>query len=357
MKDIGSIFPVYKETFKHVSEEKNDFLDDRILFSLCREALFVIAAHHKDLNKKVLIPAYTCQTVITPFVENGWTCEYYNIHKNLSIDTDDLEKHCLSFNPSIIVVHPYYGMDLTDSEIHTLRKLHDVGVLIVLDKTQNIFSTQVIDFIDYTVGSYRKWFPIPDGAYLETHTKLNCELFKGYEENESFCMYQTDAMYLRGCYFNTGDERLKAISIRLNKKATADVGYKLVPHKMADISLSIIREENFSQNKSKRLSNFEYLFKNIDESNNIEFVIKNISLICSAPLYFPLYVRNRDLLQRELAYNHIYAPILWPIAMESVLINDRIEEIYNHILVIPIDQRYDLEDMDRVVNVINRWNI
>ena len=89
--DIGSIFPLYKEDMM-IPTMYNDINvgKSRIVFSLCREAMFAIALKYKESKKSVLIPAYTCQTVIDPFIELGWTVHFYNIEKTLRIDLEDL---------------------------------------------------------------------------------------------------------------------------------------------------------------------------------------------------------------------------------------------------------------------------
>ena len=76
MKDIGSIFPLYNEDIALVNrtERNNAVQGSRINFSLCREAMFAVASKYESSSKVVLIPAYTCQTVIDPFIQLGWTC-------------------------------------------------------------------------------------------------------------------------------------------------------------------------------------------------------------------------------------------------------------------------------------------
>ena len=159
MKDVGSIFPLEDTYSPSIEAPMGTF--GVVQYSLCREALYDIAIHHRDVNNTVLIPAYTCQSVITPFEEAGWTCRYYNIKRNLRIDVEYLK--CLSekVKPTLVVVHPLYGMSLNEEESDALRKISGMGASIVMDLTHCIFAEPKFDFVDYFVGSYRKWFPIP----------------------------------------------------------------------------------------------------------------------------------------------------------------------------------------------------
>ena len=112
--------------------------DGLFLYSLCREALYDIAVGFHTSNKTVLLPAYTCQTVISPFIEAGWTCHFYSIKKNLRIDNDSLIASVETLNPSLLLVHPFFGMDLCENEIKALETACRFGVKIIQD-VNNMF--------------------------------------------------------------------------------------------------------------------------------------------------------------------------------------------------------------------------
>jgi dTDP-4-amino-4,6-dideoxygalactose transaminase len=163
---------------------------------------------------------------------------------------------------------------------------------------------------------------------------------------------QTDAMYLRGEYFRTSNENLKRISIRLNKLAVESVDFNVTPHKMADISRELLCKIDVSHFIEQRIANYRYLQENI-KNTKIELLCEDLSRLTTAPLYFIIYTTIREELQSQLCSHHIYAPIIWPVYYRDVLINKTTEEIYNETLAIPIDQRYDKSDMEKIVNVLN----
>ena len=68
-----------------------------------------------------------------------------------------------------------------------------------------------------------------------------------------------------------------------------------------------------------------------------------------------IYVQDRKALQSELIKDAIYAPIIWPVEDEAVLINDEVKYMYEHLLAIPCDQRYDVVDMQRIIEIIRRY--
>ena len=152
MKDIGSIFPLYDSDLQTKSVDTGLAADnDRIYYSLCREALYAIAEILSGTNKKVLLPAYTCDTVITPFKELGWECCYFSLGKNLRINSESVREQYKQHQVSLMVVHPYYGMDLNQEEQALLKELHDQGCKIVVDVTQGIYTTQELEYVDYYV--------------------------------------------------------------------------------------------------------------------------------------------------------------------------------------------------------------
>lgn len=353
-KEIGSIFPLSDVIIKQAETERLKYTSDRIYYSLCREALCDIARALEKAEKIVLIPAYTCQTVITPFEEAGWQCEYYSIKNNLRIDLNSLRDVIIKNNPSLLVVHPYFGMDLNDEEISVLNEIKENGIEIVLDLTQCIFSTKKYQFASFIVASYRKWMPIPDGGYLLNNIG-SVQIRIPEIENEDFTKREIAAMYLRGQYFDNNEQRTKDISIQLSKSADNIADSNIKPHKMSQIAYNLLAKEDVETIQKNRMYNYTYLFTNIKENEKIIKVCQNMTNVTTAPLYFTIFAKNRLALQRLLAQEAIYAPVIWPVEDERVLINDDVKYIYEHILAIPCDQRYDENDMSRVVEIINNY--
>ena len=353
-KEIGSIFLLDSKTISQAGSLIAEYSNERFYYSLCREALFDIAISIQKSNKTVLIPAYTCQTVITPFEEAGWNCIYYSIKKNLRIDIQSLTTLIENFSPTVLVVHPYFGMELNSQEETALQQISEKGIKIVLDLTQCIFSKRRYPFITYTIGSYRKWFPIPDGGFMERNTNT-ASISQPEKEHNDFTEREIAAMYLRGQYFGNGEQRTKDISIKLSKAADHIAEENIKPHRMSQVSYNLLQKEDKDHNQKCRFDNYSFLFYNICESSKIRKVCLDFNEVTTAPLYFTLFVENRSILQRLLAQDAIYAPVIWPVEDERVLINEEVKYIYDHILAIPIDQRYNESDMQRVTEIINRY--
>lgn len=351
MKDIGSIFALTDKDIQTEVEEYPFYDGNLYRFSLCREALLVIAQKEKAEGCKVLIPSYTCDTVITPFLESQWDCTYYPIKKDLSINFEKTKKIIDSGKYNLFIVHPYFGMDLSEQELDLVSYAKNKGCKIVVDLTQCMFSNQRIVDADYYVGSFRKWYQVPDGGFLWAKDVIEIET---PPSNDYFVSMQIDSMYLRGEYFKNRDEYIKQISIRLNKLAVESVDFNIEPHKMADISFRLMEEINMDNVQSQRFLNYKYLLENI-KTPNIELLCNDINRVTTAPLYFIIYTKNRKEIQSKLCGEHIYAPIIWPVYYKDVLIDDITKSIYDETLAIPMDQRYNERDMDRIVNILNQF--
>lgn len=351
MKEIGSIFPIYNVNPPKTTSSAYD--KNEIRFSLCREALMYIARSVEVERKVALLPAYTCQTVIDPFEQAGWECHFYGIKKDLRIDSESFVETYSSNKPIVVVFHPYYGRDLDASEKALLEFSKKQGSITVVDITQSIYLSKKNDSVDYYVGSYRKWIPIPDGGFIYSCNREIKPFPEMLGENEEFCTLQKDAMYLRGLYFRNNADTTKQISIRLNKKAEGYASNTSIKyHKMSKYSQTVLDNELYSEAQKQRKDNFAALLCGLENAKSVKCIIQSLDELESAPLYFPIYTEDRTRYQTALAANKIYAPILWPVEDERVYIIDTVRYIYDHILLLPIDQRYDRVDMQRISNTI-----
>ena len=331
MKEIGSIFPLYDKCQE--SGTHNNVLSGRKLFSFCREAIYLVAKKEMSNGKKAMLPKYTCDTVIAPFQELGYDYQFYPVCNDLTIDIPKAKEIFSAHHPNLIVVHPYFGMDLTKQEQDMLEEMHEDGCEIILDLTQCLFSTMRLPFIKYYVGSIRKWFAIPDGAFLETADEMD---ISGVG-NDEIVSLQTKAMKLRGEYFQTGDTNVKDESIRLSHEVERLMTRPITPHTMASVSKDLLAFEDADAQQKIRIENYKRLYEGLKDVKDIE-LIADISRLTTAPLFFPFRVDDISAMQKKLAKKAIYARLIW--------------EKDDRILTITVDQRYDLSDMDRVIAAI-----
>ena len=116
--------------------------------------------------KKIYLPYYVCNQLLEPLIRLGIDFEFYSIDEKL----DPMVKVTAQKDEAILFVN-YFGLKQL-----SLKKLTKVHSRLIVDNTQAFFSKP---FEGYdTFYSARKFFGVPDGAYLFTDTKLGLPLVR-----------------------------------------------------------------------------------------------------------------------------------------------------------------------------------
>lgn len=362
-KEIGSFFEyrdVESEWFDILSNRQISFLafflrhisNKQIAFydsgrSALMQALYNIAGCRRDL--KCLVPAYTCSTVLRPFINSGFKLFFYSVDQNLETNEDDIRRQLMNTAPDVFLFHNYFGVNCIDPETDCLREYRKKGGIIIEDYTQFLFgiSQTRIDNVDYSIGSLRKWFPITDGGFL-----ISNDIVK--EETEVFdelIKLKAEAQSLKRQYLD-GDKTIeKDTFLKINAEAERMLDDMSTVHSMSLNAYSKLMFADIEKIKSKRSFNAMILEKGLTKIEEVSPVIKIEN--GAIPLYYPIYVNERERLQAYLKENNIFAPVLWPRDNCISINSEMLEHIYKDILCLPCDERYDVDDMERIVSVIN----
>jgi dTDP-4-amino-4,6-dideoxygalactose transaminase len=73
------------------------------------------------------------------------------------------------------------------------------------------------------------------------------------------------------------------------------------------------------------------------------------------PLAYPLRVNNRDAFRHYLMENRIYCAVHWPFDGFKAVERQNAIKNANSIISLPIDQRYGAEEIDYLLNVIEKY--
>lgn len=96
----------------------------------------------------------------------------------------------------------------------------------------------------------------------------------------------------------------------------------------------------------KRQDNFVFL--DVQFGNMNELKLKSVY----GAFMYPLLIQNGAAVRKELQKERIYIPTLWPNVLEECPSNSLEYHYAADILPIPVDQRYEIEDMKYLVEVI-----
>lgn len=296
--------------------QKHEWYSGLIALNTGRNALLYLA-RAKNIQK-LYLPYYLCDSVSKMCLKNGISIDFYHITPEFHPDFGK----ALGENEYLYVVN-YYGQ--IDNE--TAKKLKNKYKRIILDNAHAFYQTPVVG-ID-TIYSCRKFFGVPDGAYLFTDASLDISL--------EIDISKERMKHLLGRFEGTASDYYDDFKAN-------DASFSNEPLKgMSALTLNILGAIDYHQVAKKRNANFCYLKDHLDQYNGHPFVMPY------APYSYPFYRVNGMDLKQRLSARFIYVATLWPNVLSGTEKGSVEYEYAENILPLPCDQRYDKEDMDFIV--------
>ena len=349
LSEIGSDF--WQCSFNLPNREKKLWWESedyyRVFFKSGRNAIKALAHLLKREGTRVLLPAYTCETVILPFLAEGFEIGYYGIKTDMSINIESLLSLIKSFEPNAILFHSYFGFDTLSVDSNVIKDIHGKGITIIEDITQSVFSNHFLECADYYVSSLRKFLAIPDGGVLFSKKKFN--VTGVVSPDRTLISTAVEAFDQKKEYITVSQDELLKESfreryVRLNQLIADNEFLRYINPE----SLQIFQSCDIDDISSKRCENYRRLKSVIYETDSITSAIPD-QLNGAVPLYFPIYVDgNRKQLQEYLAQNKVYCPVIWPRPSQVSCESEAVDYMYSHMLCIPIDQRYGKAEIDKI---------
>ena len=268
---------------------------------------------------KVYIPLYTCDVVLEPFKKLDIPYEYYHVNIHLEIQDEIVLK------PGEALLYTnYYGLKQRYTE--NLTNLY--GNRLIVDNTQ-AFYAKPIDGID-TFYTCRKFFGVPDGAYLYTDKLLDVEL-------------ELDHSY----------ERMLSLTKRIDLSPEAgyqdfrDTSKALVGQpikQMSKLTQRMMQGIDYEVAAQRRRANYLMLHDALDGENNLELQLEEDAV----PMVYPYLTLTKGL-REKLIGNKIFVARYWPNVLEWTNEGDLEYLLALQMQPLPIDQRYDEDDIDRIL--------
>lgn len=280
---------------------------------------YILLARH---YKKVYIPYYTCSIVLKPFQKLGISYDFYHIDFQLEI-----AKEIKLCEDEALLYTNYYG--LKHSYVKTLASKY--GNQLIVDNTQ-AFYAKPISGID-TFYTCRKFFGVADGAYLYTDTEIDIELDQDVSyERMSHLLKRIDLSAEEGYEdFHKNDEELGKQPIM----------------RMSKLTERIMQSIDYTASAKRRIDNFLVLHSVLSKSNQLHFELEKGVV----PMVYP-YLSNKEGLKETLIQNKIFVARYWPNVIEWTNKDSTEYILTNNLQPLPIDQRYNEEDMNRIIHTI-----
>ncbi len=314
MKEIGGYFGLES----HLNNG-GEYYKNLIALNTARNALVYLAKAKRI--EKLYIPYLLCDSVSLVCEREGIAYEYYHTDENFQ-PVFDRE---LKDNEYLYVVN-LYGQ-LSNERISELKRQYK---RIIADNIHAFFQKPV-EGVD-TIYSCRKFFGVPDGAYLATDCVLNEKL-----------------------PLDNSDDRTRHIYGRIKDGATAhyaefkanDASFKELPlMRMSELTHKMLSEIDYEAIRAAREENYLFLHQQLGNRNRLNLRLPE------GPYAYPFYCKNGMEVKKKLAEKKIYIATLWPNVLEIGGMVER--DFAENILPLPCDQRYGIKEMMAIVEELEK---
>jgi hypothetical protein len=316
MKEIGGYFELELPQGK-------EYHKDAIRLNTGRNAFeYILMAKG---YKKVYLPYYTCDVMLKPIKKLSLAFECYHIDEAFRpvFDYGKIKKQ------EVFVYTNYFGIcDTQVSEVAARCKN------LIIDNAQAFFS-KPLPGVD-TFYSPRKFFGLSDGAYLYTDKVLD----EQFNSDISLKRFE----HLLG--------RIDLDAQKFYKSFLKnDAALSLQPIKsMSALTQRILCSIDYEAALRKRQNNFFLLQEALIRRNKLSIDLHESSV----PMVYPYLVENGAALKKKLIDKKIFVATYWPNVADWVN-KDAVEyDFTQHMLPIPLDQRYGEPEMKLILEIIGK---
>mgnify|MGYP002623685178 CR=1 FL=1 len=280
--------------------------------------------------RKVYLPYFICDSVLQPFKRLGVEYAFYHINEQLEPDTELHPKD----DEAVLYVN-YFGLKNRFASTFCYQ-YHNT----ILDNTQAFYSEPRNSSEDSsmqcdTFYSCRKYFGVPDGAYLYINSLLDEELPQDESfERMTFLTKRIDRSPQEGyADFHANDKKLSTVGMR----------------RMSKLTQAMLCGIDYTAKANRRIRNFHILDKELRTTNQFQW-----DMDCdTVPLVYPYLIEDGARLRQHLIDNQVFCARYWPNVLEWCKKDDWEYRLTENLVCLPIDQRYGEEEMNRIIEIID----
>lgn len=275
-------------------------------------------------TKTALLPSYCCDSMIEPFRRAGIEVDFFNVNFTSELKIDIKNK-----SSDVLLWCNYFGFR---------NEMPNYDGIIIEDITHSLFSKESYHLrSDYLVASIRKWLPIYCGGYCSVNSNYSLP-------PQEFIAKKAEAMNLKSQHLNSFDEEKKAKFLSDFNNSNKWIAENYSNLNIDTYSKDYISSVDVVSIREKRRKNASILYDGLKDK--VEFMFDKNQMDC--PLFVPIILRKgRDEIRRYLSDNKIYCPIHWPHPNADCKSN-----LYGLELSLVCDQRYNEDDMERIVTTL-----
>lgn len=298
----------------------------------------------------VLLPSYCCHSMIEPFYRNHIPVRFYDIvyqNGKLTADVPEVKGNYIFFHME------YFGYD---SLPEWNKSKHSQNYICVMeDRTHSWAKNHAKSCdADYFFISYRKWSGF-DGIAIAAKTGGKFKAPQNNQQKEDYnCLFEKAKKQKEN--YIMGIQKDKSDFLKLFKNAEEQLEIDYVNYAPSIQTLQQFFNWDVLEMKKTRRANAKYLIQNLKD-------IPEITLLASAlspqdvPLHVPVLVspKYREPLRAFLISKEIYCPIHWQLTNSHEGISDKARILYDRELSLICDQRYGINEMERILIYIKEF--
>ena len=319
IKEIGSEF----HSVATDSGEGIRFPREGVLTFCGRTAIEAVLKKIPEV-KTALLPSYCCDSMIEPFRRAGIEVKFFNVNYENGLKVE------VNGSADVLLWCNYFGFQ---------NEMPDFDGIVIEDITHSLLS-QVSHHprSDYLIASVRKWEPVRCGGYCSTSAELKAP-------PAEFVDNKCAAMSLKSAYLADLDEEKKAVFLSEFRKSNEWLAENYSGLGIDTYSRDYVSRVDAAGQREIRRRNAHILYEGLRDK--VEFLFDEEQMDC--PLFVPIILREgRDEIRRYLAQNKVYCPVHWPRPNADCDSN-----LYDLELSLICDQRYDENDMERIVSILS----
>lgn len=332
---VGGMFGLPEITIK--TGTIPGFLDSRsLLLANARSGISVLI----DLLSpcQIWLPSYLCASMLQSTVGKRIKVRFYEVNFDLAVKSVDWLNDVQPGD--LVVVIDYFGFECPGD---CVKKVKEQGAWVLEDACQALLSNDVGRFADFVLFSPRKFVGVPDGGILHFKHPLETDRIHLKPPPADWWLKTFYASVMRREFDNYGENR-KWFELFQETNDESPVGH----YAMSELSRMLLQNSfDYVPIARRRIENYQYLTDRLGD-----LAIFPVLPTQTVPLGFPIRINERDRVRHALFEHQIYPPLHWPV---PEIVPTSFKDSYTlggEIMTLPCDQRYSLEDMERMAHVL-----
>lgn len=277
--------------------------------------------------KKVYIPFFTCEVTLQPLKKLSIEYQFYRLDNNFE------PKEIVALQPSEAFLYTnYFG--LKQNCVERLATIY--GNQLIVDDAQAFFAPRIAG-VD-TFYSARKFFGVSDGAYLYIDKELDVKFSRDYSYGRMMHLLKRLDLSAESGYddFKSSEESLNNQDIKL----------------MSDLTSKVLASIEYERVRRRRRDNFNLYSQAFYFCNTFDFDLSGNDV----PMAYPFFTEDLQLRGR-LINNRIFVATYWNNIFDWCEPYEAEYIFAKNIIPLPVDQRLNREDIERIITTIEDGKI